>query len=62
MFFATLFGAGLTCFALFTLDLIQGRISRNTRWSDFTVDQRVLYIGSFLMPIGLVSLSVLATA
>jgi hypothetical protein len=59
MVFAALFGAGVTCFALFTQELIQGRVYRNTRWSDFTVDQRVLYIGSFLMPIGIVGIALL---
>jgi len=59
MFFTALFGAGVTCFALFTQELIQGRVYRNTRWSDFTVDQRVLYIGALLMPIGLVGFALL---
>ena len=58
IFFAALFGAGVTCFALFTQELIQGRVKRNTLWSAFTVDQRVLYIGAFLMPIGLIGFTV----
>jgi hypothetical protein len=62
MFFATLFGAGVACFALFVLENIQGRISRNTRWSELTVDQWVLAIGSFMAPVGLVGLCALAKA
>jgi hypothetical protein len=59
MFFAALFGTGFACFAVFIQELIRGRVKRNTRWSEFTVDQRVLYIGSFLMPIGLVGSALL---
>jgi len=51
-FFMLLWVCGMASFAVFMLENIQGRMSIRTRWSDLTVDQWVLVIGSFCAPIG----------
>jgi hypothetical protein len=50
--FLIMFGAGVGCFALFVLEHTQGRISRCSTWSEMTVDQWIMCIGSLLAPIG----------
>jgi hypothetical protein len=54
--FACMFAAGLTCIVLYILEVIQGRLSIRTVWEDLTIDQWMLFIGSFLAPIGFVGL------
>jgi hypothetical protein len=54
LFFALALAAGLTCFWLFVLENIQGRMTRRTKWKDMTIDQWVFFLGSFLWPIGLI--------
>jgi len=56
LLFAMVFAAGLTFFSLFVLENIQGRISRHTTWKEMTIDQCVFFIGSVLLPIGLIGL------
>jgi hypothetical protein len=51
-FFMLLWAGGMASFAVFMLENIQGRMSIRTRWSDLTVDQWVLVIGSLCAPIG----------
>lgn len=52
--FACMFAVGLTCIALYVLEVIQGRLSIRTVWKDLTIDQWMLFIGSFFTPIGFV--------
>ena len=56
LIFAMLYGAGLTYFSLFVLENIQGRITRRTTWKEMTIDQRVFFFGSVLLPIGFIGL------
>jgi hypothetical protein len=55
-FFTLLWVFGMASFAVFMLENIHGRISTRTRWSDLTVDQWVLVIGSLCTPIGFVGM------
>lgn len=60
--FACLFAVGIACLGLFTYDLIQGRLTRYTTWKELTGEQWFFFIGSFLIPIGLVGLMVVSSA
>lgn len=50
--FAQLFSVGIVCIALFVREHTLGRMSRNTTWSELTIDQWVLCIGIGLTPVG----------
>jgi len=56
LFFAMAFGVGAMCFWLFVGETIQGRMTRYTTWKEMTIDQWVLFLGSFLWPIGFLGL------
>jgi hypothetical protein len=52
--FALLFVFSITSFALYSLDLIQGHVTRFTRWSELTVEQWIYSIGILTAPIWIV--------
>jgi hypothetical protein len=54
--FALLFAFSVICFALYSLDLIQGRVTRFTRWSDLTFEQWIFSIGILTAPIWIVGM------
>lgn len=56
MIFACLFAVGMVCFWLFTYDLIQGRLTRWTTWKELTGEQWFFFIGSFLIPVGIIGM------
>lgn len=56
IFFACLFGMGMACFSFFTYEVILGRITRYTTWKELTGEQWLYFLGSLLIPIGLIGL------
>lgn len=56
LFFAVGFSIGLTCFFIFTKDVIDGKLTRNNTWKDMTIDQWVLFFGTLLLPISMFGL------
>ena len=54
--FALLFAFSLTCFSLYILDFIQGRVTFATKWRDLSIEHWIFWIGSITTPLWIIGM------
>ena len=54
--FVLLFAISVSCFALYTYDFLQGRVTLRSKWRDLTAEQWFFFIGGITLPLWIIGI------